>query len=530
MNLIISSLRIPVEKDGVDEYLKAASHMLKIREQDITVVKILSKSLDVSCKDQFYYDISLVVTTPDTFDNGQNLPVYIEELKEDRQEKKIEERPIIVGFGPAGMFAALELIDYGIKPIIFERGKKIEERSIDVHRFIKERVLDPESNIQFGEGGAGSYSDGKLFSRAKTKNSTYINRVLDTFIKFGAPEEIGYVSKPHLGTDVLCRIVRNIRSYILERGGEIYYGSKMSDILISDDKVSGVVINGEKEYRSSTVYLAVGHSARDSFEMFHKKGIAIEQKPISVGVRVEHPVETINLIRYGDKYKNYPGIGAAAYSFNYTNRKAGRGVYTFCMCPGGEVVIASSEDGMMVVNGMSYSSRSSEFSNSALVVTCHTDDYRSTDPLAGIEFQKGIERKAFNAGGGRWEVPAQNLIDFLSGRTSVDLNKNSFKMGASPADMKEIFPKFISEALLNAFKSWEEDYPLFVSDHAILLGAETRTSSPVRMKRNERYESVNIKNLYPIGEGSGYTGGITSSAADAIKAVEISLAGIEDTS
>lgn len=524
MDLIISSLRIHVEKDGVDEYLKAAAQRLKIKEQDIKVAKILSKSLDASSKEQFYYELSIVVTTPDIFDNKENFPIYIEEIKEDRKSKNLRERPIIIGFGPAGMFAALELIAYGIKPIIFERGKKIEERSIDVQRFIKERVLDPESNIQFGEGGAGSYSDGKLFSRAKIKNSKYINRVLDTFIKFGAPEEIGCVSKPHLGTDVLCRIVRNIRSYILERGGEIHYGSKMTDILIADDKVSGVVINGEREYRSSILYLAVGHSARDSFEMFHKKGIAIEQKPISVGVRIEHPVETINLIRYGNKYKEFPGIGAATYSFNYTNRKAGRGVNTFCMCPGGEVVNASSENGMLVVNGMSYSSRASEFSNSALVVTCQTNDYKSTNPLAGIEFQRDIERKAFNAGGGRWEVPAQNLVDFLSERTSVDLNRNSFKMGAVPADMNQIFPKFISDALLNAFRSWEEEYPLFVSDKAILLGAETRTSSPVRIKRGERYESVNIKNLYPIGEGSGYTGGITSSAADAIKAVEASLA------
>ena len=526
MDLIISSLRIPVEKDGVDEYLKAASQRLKISEQDIKFVKVLSKSLDASSKEQFYYEMSIVVTALDTFDNNQNLPVYTEDINEDRISKNIKERPIIVGFGPAGMFAALELIDYGIKPVIFERGKKIEERSIDVQRFIKERVLDPESNIQFGEGGAGSYSDGKLFSRTKTKNTKYINRVLDTFIKFGAPEEIGYVSKPHLGTDVLCRIVRNIRDYILERGGEIHYSSKMTDIIISDDKVSGVVINGEREYRSSILYLAVGHSARDSFEMFHKKGIVIEQKPISVGLRIEHPVETINLIRYGSKYKKFPGIGAATYSFNYTNRKEGRGVNTFCMCPGGEVVNASSEYGMAVVNGMSYSSRSSEFSNAALVVTCHTADYRSTDPLAGIEFQKGIERKAFNASGGKWEVPAQNLVDFLSGRNSVDLNRNSFKMGAASANMNEIFPKFISDALLNAFRSWEEDYPLFVSEQAILLGAETRTSSPVRIKRSEKYESVNIKNLYPIGEGSGYTGGITSSAADAIKAVEASLSTI----
>lgn len=426
------------------------------------------------------------------------------------------------------MFAALELIDQGIKPLIFERGKRIEDRSVDVQRFIKERVLDPESNIQFGEGGAGSYSDGKLFSRRV--NSRYINKVLDTFIKFGAPEKIRYVSKPHLGTDVLCRIVRNIRSYILEKGGEIHYGSKMTDLLLSDDEVLGVVTNGNEEYRSSGVFLAVGHSARDTFEMLHRKGIAVEQKPISVGVRIEHPAEVINLIRYGDKYKDLPGIGNAQYSFTYTDRKIKRGVYTFCMCPGGEVVNASSEYGQLVVNGMSYSSRSSAFSNAAMVVTCHTADYKSADPLAGIGFQKEIERRAFHAGGGRWEVPAQNLMDFLNGKTSGSLNNNSYKMGAVAANMNEILPAFICETLMAAFNTWKEDYPLFVSDHAILLGAETRTSSPLKIIRSGRFESVNIKNLYPIGEGSGYTGGITSSAADAIKAVEAMLETIGSSS
>lgn len=524
MELIIDNLRIPVEKDGMDEYLKAAAQSLKIGEDDIKLFKILSKSLDISSKEQFYYEISIVVSTSDSFDNRKNFPVYTQGKKAGRKAINIRERPVIIGFGPAGMFAALELIEYGIKPLIFERGKKIEERSLDVRRFIKERVFDPESNIQFGEGGAGSYSDGKLFSRIK--NSAYASKVLDTFIKFGAPEEIGYISKPHLGTDVLCKIVRNIRGHILESGGKIHYCSKMTDMLISDNKVSGVVINGDKEYHSSIVYLALGHSARDTFGMLHKKGVVLEQKPISVGVRIEHPVGNINLMRYGDKYKDFPAIGAASYSLNYTNRKIGRGVYTFCMCPGGEVINASSENGMLVVNGMSYSKRASAFSNSALVVTCHTDDYKSASPLAGIEFQKDIERRAFTAAGGRWEVPAQNLVDFLCGRTSVSLNNNSYEMGAAAVNMKELFPNFVNETLLTAFNNWKGDYPLFVSDHAILLGAETRTSSPVRIKRSEKYESVNIENLYPIGEGSGYTGGITSSAADAIRGVEVSMSKI----
>jgi len=510
-------LQIPIEKDGIDEYVKAASQKLKIGRGKISIAKMLSKSLDVSNKEQFYYKISLVVSIDDRFENKQNFPVYAAQIKSNRKTTNSKDRPIIVGFGPSGMFAALEFIDYGIKPIIFERGKKIESRSIDVQRFIKEREINTESNIQFGEGGAGSYSDGKLFSR-RNNNSSYVNRVLKTFVKFGAPEEIEYISKPHLGTDLLCAIVRNIRIHILERGGEIYYGSKMTNILISAGKAAGIIINGEREYFSSSIFIALGHSARDTVEMMHKKGVAIEQRPISVGVRIEHPVETINLMRYGNKYKNFDGLGAATYSLNYTNRKLRRGVYTFCMCPGGEVINASSDQGMMVVNGMSYSHRSSAFSNAALVVTCHADDYKSTSPLAGIEFQKDIEQKAFNAGG-RWEVPAQNLMDFLGERCSVVLNENSYKMGAVPADLKDIFPTFVVEELLAAFNKWKEEVPLFISNHAVLLGAETRTSSPVWIKRNKNFMSVNIKNLYPIGEGSGYTGGITSSAADAIKAV-----------
>lgn len=520
MDLIISDLQIPIEKSGIEAYLTAASLRMEVDVKQISIAKILSKSLDSRDKEQFYYTISLVISTDSAFKNAQNFPIYTEPPATSRKAANIDERPIIVGFGPAGMFAALELIAYGLKPLIFERGKKIEERSVDVHRFINEREINPESNIQFGEGGAGSYSDGKLFSR-RNNNSSYVNRVLKTFITFGAPEEIGYISKPHLGTDVLCAIVRNIRTYILERGGEIYYGSKMTDIMISEGKASGIVINDDKEYLSSSIYLALGHSARDTVEMMHNKGVIIEQKPISVGVRIEHPVETINLIRYGDKYKNFPGLGAATYSLNYTNKLIKRGVYTFCMCPGGEVINASSDHGMMVVNGMSCSRRGSAFSNAALVVTCHADDYQSTSPLAGIEFQKGIERKAFTAGGGRWELPAQNLMNFLGNKSAASLNSNSFKMGTVPAEMRDIFPGFVTEELVAAFTKWKTEVPLFVSHQAILLGAETRTSSPIRIKRNEHFESINIKNLYPIGEGSGYTGGITSSAADAIRAVEI---------
>ena len=521
MNLLLNNLRIPVEEDGNEAYRKAAAQRLNVSEAAIDIVKVLNKLLDSGDQGQFYYDINLVVHISNSFANPDNLPIYTEKIAKERILQKSAERPVVIGFGPAGMFAALELIAHGLKPIIFERGKKLEERHLDVQKFMNEKVLDPESNIQFGEGGAGSYSDGKLFSRKI--NTSYINKVLDTFIRFGAPEEIGYVSKPHLGTDVLRGIVRNIRNHVLEQGGEIHYRSKMTDILLSDNTVVGAVINGEKEYACSSLYLAVGHSARDTFEMLRNKGLVLEQRPISVGVRVEHPVEVINLMRYGDKYKDFAAIGAATYSLNYTDRKIGRGVYTFCMCPGGEVVNASSEQGMLVVNGMSYSRRASAFSNAAMVVTCRTDDYPSADPLAGVEFQKDIERKAFHAGGGTWAVPAQNLLDYLSGKSSVRLNDNSCATGTAAADMHEIFPPFINESLVAAFRTWEKTYPSFVSAQALLIGAETRTSAPLKIMRSNKYESVNIRNLYPIGEGSGYTGGITSSAADAIRAVEAAL-------
>ena len=520
LKLVIKNLRIPVEDDRPQAYLNAAAEKMEVSRDSLSIIKILSKSPDYRDQDQFYYNLSLVVRTNESFGDKQQFQEYREPQKLERQSSRpCHEHPIIVGFGPAGMFAALELIAYGHKPLIFERGKKIEERSVDVQLFIRERKLNPESNIQFGEGGAGSYSDGKLFSR-RANNTSYVNKVLKTFVKFGAPPEIEYISKPHLGTDVLCRIVRNIRLYILERGGEIHYSSKMTDILKSRDKVSGIVINGEKEVLSPVIFLALGHSARDTFTMLHQKDVALEQRQISVGVRIEHPAETINLMRYGPKYNKFPALGAATYSLNHTNRKIKRGVYTFCMCPGGEVVNASSEEGQLVLNGMSYSHRSSPFSNAALVVSCHPSDYPSNHPLAGIAFQEEIERKTYANGGGAWKVPAQNVMHFLGDGPPFPLNDSSYKMGIVPADMNELFPEFITRELQVAFNKWKEEVPLFFSDQAVLLGSETRTSSPVRVTRNENFESITLKNLYPIGEGSGYTGGITSSAADAITAVQ----------
>ena len=518
MELIISGLRVPVENDGPVEYLKAAALRLNLPCGELELVRIISKVPVFGDQQQFYYQLSLAVRVPAGFSNTEGLPAYVPGPARTYPPAQAGPRPVIVGFGPAGMFAALELLAYGLKPLIFERGKKLEERHLDVQRFIGARVLDPESNIQFGEGGAGSYSDGKLFSRIN--NSPYASRVLETFIRFGAPAEIGYVSKPHLGTDVLRRIVLNVRNYILERGGEIYYGAKVTDILIAGGRAAGVVVNGSAEYAGSGVFFAPGNSARDTFGMLHEKGVSLEAKPVSVGVRLEHPADKINLIRYGAKYRAFPGIGAAAYSFNYTDRKAGRGAYTFCMCPGGEVVNASSEEGGLALNGMSYAARASAFSNAAIVVTCGAADYGPGHPLAGAEFQKAIERRAFLAGGGDWRAPAQNLPDFLEGRPSAVLNGSSYKMGLRSADLAAIFPAFVTETLRAAFKKWAGECPLFVAGDAMLMGPETRTSSPVKIKRGDNFESASLPGLYPIGEGSGYTGGITSAASDAIRAVD----------
>jgi len=521
LDLIVNNIRIPIEKDTIPFYLHAASEKLEIEVGNIRLLRILSKSLDIGDEKQFYYKLSLALRVPDSFKNRQHYSSFAETSECEAPRYRHKERPIVIGLGPAGLFAAIELVGRGAKPLIFERGKKIEERSEDILKFIKTRELDNESNIQFGEGGAGSYSDGKLFARVN--NSRYADKVLKTFICFGAPEDIIYVSKPYIGTDMLCRIVRNMRRYLLENGADIHYSSKMTDLIVSEGKALGVVINRETEYLSPAIYLAIGHSARDTFELLHKKGVSMEQKPIAVGMRLEHPAEIINLMRYGEKYRHNKIIGAATYSFTYTDRRKMRGVYSFCMCPGGEVVNASSQNGHLAVNGMSYSDRGLPFSNSAITVTCHASDYVPGNPLSGIAFQEAIERRAFNAGGGNWSAPAQKIEDFLSGEVSKELNPTSYQMACVSADMHDILPDFICDSLTLAFRKWKEDYPLFISSHGMLLGAETRTSSPVKILRNADRESINVKSLYPIGEGSGYSGGITSSAIDALKTVDAAI-------
>ena len=521
LDLIIDGLLVPVEKDRPGEYKKAAATKLNLLEKDISIVKTLYKSLITTDKNQLYYEVSLVARVSAAYENKDNLKVYEEKPFPAPKKAPPGPRPVIIGFGPAGMFAALELIERGQLPLIFERGKKVEERHLDIRKFIKDRILNPGSNIQFGEGGAGLYSDGKIFS--KPNNSAYAAKVLDTFIRFGAPPEIRYMYKPHIGTDVLCKITSTIRNHIIAQGGEIRYNSKLTDFIVSKDTCSGVVINSSEQYLASGIYMAIGNSARDTFEMLHKKGIVLEAKPVSIGVRIEHPAQAINLVMYGSKYRDFPGLGAASYSFSFTNKRTRRHTYTFCMCPGGEVVNASSEEGMLALNGMSYSARNSEFSNSAILVSLDAADYKSRHPLSGVAFQRDIERKAFLAGGSHWKTPAQNLMDFLRKKPSGTLNRNSCTMGTHSASMDTIFPALICETFREAFANWKTESPLFVADEAILMGAETRSSSPVRIKRRKNFESVSMRNLYPIGEGSGYSGGINSAAIDAIRAVETVL-------
>ncbi len=516
MDLILHNIRISLEDDDVSAYKKLAVKKLNLAADHIKKVRVAKKSLDARNKKQFFYNISLVVTVPDKYKNKWRFPVVGKDRTlscPNREPKKtLRDRPIIVGFGPAGIFAALTFLKYGILPIIFERGKKVDQRMKDIKTFEKDGVLNPESNAQFGEGGAGTYSDGKLTTRIK--ESGYVAEVLKRLVEFGAKPEIEYNNKPHLGTDQLCKIVKNIREFILKSGGEIHFKSKVTNLLVQRNLITGVEINGNQECFSSTVILATGHSARDTYKMLHDKGITLEQKPFAVGVRVEHPAEIINLMQYGEKYKDNEKLGPADYAFAYD------GAFSFCACPGGEIINASSEEGKLTLNGMSNSLRNSPYTNSAIVAQVRPADFGSADPLAGIEFQRMIEKKAYHP---NWSAPAQNLIDFLNSEKSSKINPNSFKMDTVSTDLSEIFPDFVFNRILSAFKQWQGRFPMFVSKEAVLMAPESRTSSPVRIVRNENGQSASLINFYPVGEGSGYAGGITSSAVDAIKTVEVIL-------
>ncbi len=436
-------------------------------------------------------------------------------------------RPVVIGAGPCGLFAALLLAQMGFRPILLERGKEVRQRTKDTWGLWRQGKLDPESNVQFGEGGAGTFSDGKLHSQIKDPG--YRGRkVLTEFIAADAPPEILYVSKPHIGTFRLVRVVENMRATIQSLGGEIRFQSRVADFDIEHDasgmgRLRGVMLADGSRIPADHVVLAIGHSARDTFRLLHERGVHMEAKPFSIGVRAEHPQVLIDKARLGPAAGN-PLLGAADYKLVH-HCKNGRSAYSFCMCPGGQVVAAASEAGGVVTNGMSQYSRAERNANAALVVGVDPKDFpgdAASNPLAGIEFQRRWEEAAFKAGGENYAAPAQKVGDFLAGRPSTELGavQPSYTPGIHLTDLTACLPPYVVEALREAIVAFDKQIPGFAMDDALLTGVETRTSSPLRIPRDERFESVNTRGLYPAGEGAGYAGGILSAAVDGIRAAE----------
>lgn len=427
-------------------------------------------------------------------------------------------RPVVAGTGPAGMFAGLALAEAGLRPILLERGKAVSERRKDVEFFWQTGHLNPESNVQFGEGGAGTFSDGKLMTGIK--KDAFTARVLQELAAAGAPEEILYLAKPHIGTDKLAVVVRRIREKIVSLGGEYRFENRLEDLIVRDGKLTGLKIAAPdgKIYEQPTdrLILAVGHSARDTFEMLHKNGVYIEQKPFSVGVRIEHVQKSVDAAQYG-RFAGHPALGAADYKLaaHFDN---GRSAYTFCMCPGGMVVAAASEPGRVVTNGMSEFARDGKNANAALLVGVEPRDFGSAHPLAGMYFQRRLEEAAFRAGGGDYRAPAQLVGDFLKKQVSTAVgNVNpSYRPGVRFADLSAVLPDFVTETMRRAIVEMDGKLRGFAAADAVLTGVETRSSSPIRIMRDEHFEA-NIKGLYPCGEGAGYAGGIVSSAVDGLK-------------
>ncbi|HJV87403.1 MAG TPA: NAD(P)/FAD-dependent oxidoreductase [Noviherbaspirillum sp.] len=438
-------------------------------------------------------------------------------------------RPVIIGFGPCGIFAALILAQMGFRPIILERGKVVRERTKDTWGLWRKRELNPESNVQFGEGGAGTFSDGKLHSGIKDPKH-YSRKVLTEFVNAYAPEEILYVSKPHIGTFRLVKMVQAMRETIESLGGEFRFEAKVADLDIDQGQMRGVVLASGERIVSDHVVLAVGHSARDTFQMLHERGVYVEAKPFSIGFRIEHPQSLIDRARFG-KFAGHPLLGAADYKLVH-HCSNGRTVYSFCMCPGGTVVAATSEPGRVVTNGMSQYSRNERNANSGIVVGITPEDYPG-GPLAGIDLQRELESRAFVLGGGNYDAPGQLVGDFIAGKPSTEVGAvlPSYKPGVHLTDLAPSLPAYAIEAIREALPAFDRQIRGYAMRDALLTGVETRTSSPVRIKRQDNFQSVNTKGLYPAGEGAGYAGGILSAAVDGIKvaeAVALSMVGAAD--
>ena len=441
----------------------------------------------------------------------------------------LQKRPVIIGFGPCGIFAALILAQMGFRPLILERGKVVRERTRDTWGLWRKRELNPESNVQFGEGGAGTFSDGKLHSQIKDPKH-YGRKVLTEFVKAYAPEEILYVSKPHIGTFRLVKMVEAMRETIESLGGEFRFQAKVTDLDIDNGQICGVVLANGEHIATDHVVLAVGHSARDTFQMLYDRGVYVEAKPFSIGFRAEHPQSLIDRARFG-KFAGHPLLGAADYKLVH-HCKNGRSVYSFCMCPGGTVVAATSEPERVVTNGMSQYSRNERNANSGIVVGITPDDYPG-HPLAGLDLQRALESRAYVLGGSNYNAPGQLVGDFIAGKPSVEFGSvlPSYKPGVHLTDLAPSLPDYAIEAIREALPAFDKQIKGYAMHDAVLTGVETRTSSPVRIKRKDNFQSLNTKGLYPAGEGAGYAGGILSAAVDGIKvaeAVALSMVGAPD--
>jgi len=523
MAVRINNISLEINED-MDLLKKKVAKKLRIEEKNINKLKILKESIDARKKNNIKFIYNIEVNTENEEKlvkraNDKDIKIEKEQLFEELLEgsKKLDSRPIIVGMGPAGMFSALRLAEKGYKPIVIERGGSVEDRTKAVEGFWETGKLNLESNVQFGEGGAGTFSDGKLTTRIKDIRCDY---VLQKFVNAGAPEEITYIGKPHIGTDILKSVVKNIREKIIELGGEVRFNCKLQDIKIKDNKIFSIIVNGE-EIPCGVLVLALGHSARDTYEILYKRGIFMSPKPFAIGVRIEHSQRVIDENQYG-KYAGHPRLRAADYRLSYTSEKNNRAVYSFCMCPGGDVVAAASEEERLVTNGMSYYARDKENANSAIVVTVGENDFIGNTPLKGMEFQRHYESLAYSLGGGNYIAPVQLVGDFLKDKPSVGLGsiKPTYKPGYAFRELKDCLPEGVISTLKEGLVQFDRKIPGFASDHVVMTGIETRTSAPVKIERNEKFQSISTEGLYPAGEGAGFAGGIISAAVDGLKIAE----------
>ena len=504
---------IEEKKEGILK--KKASRKLDINISKINSVKVLRKSIDARKKEVvFNYKVAVYINEPQP-----TAPDYVFDYKDVSKAKEIH----IIGFGPAGMYAALRCIELGYKPIVLERGKNVQDRRRDLRAINQEHFVNEDSNYCFGEGGAGTYSDGKLYTRSLKRGD--VRRIFENLVYHGATEEILIDAHPHIGTNKLPKIIKNIRENIIKYGGEIHFDTRVIDFIIKNNKLQAIQLQDGTEMAVNSVILATGHSARDIYELLHKKDILLKAKSFAMGVRVEHPQLIIDQIQYSCDGERDELLPAAAYSL--VHQVGNRGVYSFCMCPGGFIVPAATANGEVVVNGMSPSRRNNKFANSGIVVEINVDKdipkYEKYGVLKGLQYQKDLEKLAFNAGERNQVAPAQRLTDFVEGRLSSSLNETSYQPGLNSSPMHSLLPKLIGSRLRKGFAAFGKKMHGYYTEEANIIGVESRTSSPVNIPRKENLEHPQIEGLFPCGEGGGYAGGIISAAMDGERCAEAAI-------